>query len=89
MSVNLVARATVSCRLGSAQVAGANADTNIAVAGIKTTDQLVFVWELATASALPTDRTLTSSITSDGNIQCTDATDSDVLLVLWMSQENS
>lgn len=89
MGVNLPARTTVGCRIGSALVAGANADTNIAIAGIKTTDQLICVWESATSTALFTDRTATSSISSDGNIQCTDATSSDVLLVLWMSQENS
>lgn len=89
MGVNLPTRTTVHCRIGSALVSGANADTNIAIAGIKTTDQLVAVWESATSTALLTDQTAASSITSDGNIQCTNATDSDLLMVLWMSQESS
>ena len=75
------------CHLGSAQVAGATADTNIAIAGIKTTDELLFVWELATSTNDPTDQTAASSITSDGNIQCTNATDGDVLLIVWVSKE--
>lgn len=64
-------------------VAGAAADTDIAITGIKTTDELKAVFESAAASALFTDRTATSSITSDGNIQCTDATDGDLLIVIW------
>ena len=64
-------------------VAGAAANTNIAITGIKTTDQLKAVFESAATSALFTDRTATTSITSDGNIQCTDATDSDLLIVIW------
>lgn len=86
MAVKLL-KSTTHCHLGAAHVAGANADTNIAVAGIKTTDQLLFVWESATSTAIFTDQTANCSITSDGNIQCTNATSSDVLLVLWVSQE--
>lgn len=86
MGVKLT-NATIHCRIGSALVSGATADTDIAIAGIKTTDQLVCVWESATSTALFTDQTGASSITSDGNIQCTNATDGDLLLVLWMSQE--
>lgn len=72
---------------GAFQVAGAAADTNIAIAGIKTTDELLFVWELATSTNDPTDQTAACSITSDGNIQCTNATTNDVLLGLWVSKE--
>ena len=79
--------ATTNGRIGSAKVAGANADTDIAIAGIKTTDQLIFVWELATSTNDPTDETANASITSDGNIQITNTTAGDVVLVLWMSQE--
>lgn len=89
MGVNLPTKATVHCRIGSALVSGASADTNIAIAGIKTTDQLICVWESAAASALFTDQTAASAILTDGNIQCTNDTSSDLLLVLWMSQENS
>lgn len=86
MGVKLT-NATTNCRIGSALVTGANADTNIAIAGIKTTDQLICVWESATSTALFTDQTAASAILTDGNIQCTNATNSDLLLVLWMSQE--
>lgn len=72
---------------GFAQVAGAAADTNIAIAGIKTTDELTAVIELATSTNDPTDQTATTSITSDGNIQCTNATTNDVLLVFWESSD--
>jgi hypothetical protein len=82
-----ITKAYKNCRIGSAIVAGAAANTNIAIAGIKTTDELFMVLELATSTALPTDRLATSSITSDGNIQSTDATDSDVLIVQWISRE--
>jgi len=67
----------------SATVAGANASTNIAVTGITTDDTLVMVMEIATSTVIPTDRTSTTSITSNGYIQCTDATTGDVLIVLW------
>lgn len=79
--------------VGNAVVAGAGANTNIAVAGIKTSDVLVAVVELAgpgeaAGQAAATDRTATSSITSDGNIQCTAATNTSAdrrLLVQWFS----
>lgn len=68
----------------SATVAGASANTNMAVTGIVTTDVLISVIEIATTNGIPTDRTATTSITSDGNIQCTVATDSDKLIVLYL-----
>ena len=86
MGVNLI-KAVNNFRPGFALVSGAAADTNIAIAGIKTTDQLICVVESATSTAILTDRTSTSSITSDGNIQCSVATDSDTLLVFWQSGE--
>jgi len=66
---------------------GAAANTNIAVTGIKTTDKIVFCLELATTSNDPTDRTANTEITSDGNIQCSDATTSDKLLLLWIDTQ--
>jgi|SaaInlStandDraft_3_1057020.scaffolds.fasta_scaffold00483_3 hypothetical protein len=68
----------------SATVAGAGADTNMAVTGILTTDKLWSVIEIATTTGIPTDRTSTTSITSDGNIQCSVATTGDKLIVLWI-----
>ena len=62
-------------------VDGAAADTNIAITGIQTHDDIVFCFESATSTAVFTDRTSTTSITSDGNIQCTNDTSSDKLLV--------
>tara|TARA_Y100000004_G_scaffold78964_1_gene88827 strand:+ start:153 stop:806 length:654 start_codon:yes stop_codon:yes gene_type:complete len=62
-------------------VDGAAADTNIAITGIQTHDDIVFCFESATSTAVFTDRTSTTSITSDGNIQCTVDTSSDKLLV--------
>ena len=67
-------------------VSGAGADTDIAVTGIQTQDDLVFCFESATSTALFTDRTSTTSITSDGNIQCSAITSDDTLLVGWQRQ---
>ncbi len=70
-------------------VAGAAADTNIAIAGIKTGDKLVSVLQVepdngATGTML-TDRTGEASITSDGNIQLTTTnTTGKQLLVIWL-----
>ncbi len=49
-------------------VAGNSATTNIAIAGIKTTDTILSVLHL-TAGAASADLTSEASITSDGNIQ--------------------
>ena len=49
-------------KIGMALVTGATADTNITVTGIKTTDELVAVYESAATSALFTDRTSTGSV---------------------------
>ena len=65
-------------------VAGAGANTNIAVAGIKRKDALVAAIEVPASAAL-VDRTSATSITSDGNIQCTAATTGNQLLVSYVS----
>ena len=70
-----------------ALVDGKLADTNIPVDTILTTDQLVGVIEFQTSSNDPTDRTSECSITSDGNIQCTAATNGDKLLVTWQKSK--
>ena|ERR1044072_8472824 len=68
-------------------VAGAGANTNIAVTGIVTTDTLLAVLQFepddGTSSTMITNRTGTTSITSAGNIQCTVSTASKQLLVVW------
>ena len=64
-------------------VAGAGANTNMAITGIKTTDLLMSVIEIAQTTGVPTDRTAACAITSNGNIQCTTSTANDVLLVHW------
>ena len=57
-------------------VAGAAANTNIAVSGIKASDYLINV--------LATDRTDVGNITvTDGNIQCSNSTASKNLIVGW------
>lgn len=63
-------------------VSGANANTNIAISGIKRNSLLVTVIEIPASSAV-TDRTATTSVTSDGNIQCTASTAGNQLLVVW------
>lgn len=61
---------------------GAGANTNIAISGIKRNSLLVSVIEIP-ASAAVVDRTATTSITSDGNIQCTASTSGNQVLVVW------
>jgi hypothetical protein len=67
-------------------VTGAAGDTNMAVTGIKTTDEIVRCLEFATSTNDPTDRTATTSITSDGNIQCSVATTNDKLDLIWIDR---
>lgn len=67
--------------LEMAVVDGAAADTDIAVGGIRTTDELVSVVALdGTAVPGPT-------IDSDGNVQSTGATGGKKLLVVWRGPE--
>lgn len=69
-------------------VAGAGANTNIAITGITTADRLVGVARLdrdATAANINLlDDSANCSITSNGNIQSTTNTTGDALLVLWL-----
>ena len=65
-------------------VAGAGANTNIAIAGIKTTDVLIGVVEVPANAAL-VDRKAATSITGAGNIQCTASTAGNQLLVTYVS----
>ena len=67
-----------------AQLDGTTAATNIAVTGIAVEDTIVSCIELASGTALPTDRTSTTTITSAGNIQCSTATTGDFLLLHWL-----
>ena len=60
--------------------AGAAANTDIVVAGIKPGDELVSVIELADGYA---DRTANAAIHAADTIRITDATDGDRLLVTW------
>lgn len=74
----------------TALVSGASADTDIAIAGILTTDTIVGVLELVGAGVDvtdATDRTATTSITSDGNIQVSVATTGDKLWVLYSAND--
>lgn len=70
-------------------VNGANADTNIAVSGIVTTDTLLAVLEFTISGGNLNginNKTSTSSITSAGNIQCTDSTATSRLIVVWYNK---
>lgn len=67
-------------------LSGAAADTNIAVTGIKTADQIIWCGHLTTAAAIATLADLTSEVVilTDGNIQLTDTdTTNDQLMVIW------
>ena len=61
-------------------VSGAAANTNIAIAGIKTEDTIVGVANVSN------DNNPAFTITSDGNIQSADSTDADSLIVLWFDK---
>jgi hypothetical protein len=70
-------------------VAGADADTNIAVAGIALVDTLLSVLEFTVADGnLDTivDQTANCAITSAGNIRCTNSTATSQLIVVWYDQ---
>lgn len=78
--------------LSQVVVAGAGANTNIAIAGIKTSDQIVSVLRFldpgVTTTAAVVDHTAQASITSDGNLQVTVATNTnanDRLVVTYWS----
>ena len=68
-------------------VAGAAADTDIAVADITLDSELVSVIE--NAGGTLTDRTATTTITSAGNIQCSVITTGDQLIVEWLPAPSS
>lgn len=70
-------------------VAGAAADTDIAVSGIATEDQIVSVWHVSTAASVATIADITSevSITAAGVIQLsTTDTSNDQLQVFWVDR---
>ena len=69
-------------------VDGALADTNMAASGIMTGDSLICAVEIAVTTGAWTDRTDTSSITSDGNVQCSVATSNDMMLLMWHAKDN-
>ena len=63
-------------------VAGAGANTNIAIAGIAVADKLVGVVEHPDNGAV-VDRTSTTTITTAGNIQCSVSTTGNKLVVTY------
>jgi hypothetical protein len=69
--------------LKQAVVSGAAANTNIAITGISTADKLVGVIEVPAATTTLVDRTSVASITSAGNIQLTQSTSGNQLLVTY------
>lgn len=71
--------------LKAAVVAGAGANTNIAVAGIATADIIVASIEHdPDGTPILVDRTSTTSITSAGNVQCSVATTGSQLVILYL-----
>ena len=66
-------------------LAGAAANTNIAVPGITTDDTIIACLDFATAAAISTltDRSATTTIYSNGNIRCSDTTTGNALLLIW------
>lgn len=67
-----------------AVAAGTTADTNIAVAGITTADEIVRVIEIDIAGNAIADRTAEARITSNGNVQLdTTNTTASWLLIFW------
>lgn len=73
-------------RLKVSVATGAGASTNIAVAGIVTTDTLISVIEVPAATTTLVDRTSTTTITSSGNIQCSASTSGNQVLVYWFDK---
>jgi hypothetical protein len=70
-------------------VAGAAANTNIPITGIKAADVIVSViQEPGTVAAAPIDRTSVTSVTSAGNIQCTQITNTNgaMLRIMYFSK---
>ena len=69
-------------------VDGTTADTNIAVTGIATEDEIIFVGHFTTKAAIATlvDDTANCSITSAGNIQSATDTSNDLLQVFWIDK---
>lgn len=87
------ARATTRpLNFGSAIVAGAGANTNIAVAGLKKTDALISVVEFPApeevAGAVVVDRTAQATVFADGQLRVSVATNTNAnrrLEVRWVS----
>lgn len=71
-------------------VDGTTATTNIAVANITTSDELVFVGHFSTKAAIASlvDDSANCSITSAGNIQSATDTSSDLLMTVWNDLSN-
>ena len=69
-------------------VDGTTADTNIAISGIATEDEIVFVGHFSTKASIATlvDDTANCSITSAGNIQSGTDTSNDLLQVFWIDK---
>jgi hypothetical protein len=70
--------------------AGAGANTNITLTGIKPGDEIVSALELqpptaGSGAAIANDRTAATSITAANTIQCTSATTGNQLLVIYYS----
>ena len=74
-------------RIGSAVVTGVGADTDIACAGIKTSDEIIHLHSVHDTTGVLTDHTDISKISSAGNVQSTASTSGEKVEVMWASKD--
>lgn len=89
-----MSQAVSSANIKMAIVTGGNAAAELTCAAtdgtsIGVNDEIIFALEKATSSELFTDRTAHMSIPSAGKVACSDATNNDTLVVMWMAKDNA
>ncbi len=77
-------RQVSSPMIASEYGAGALADTNITIANIATSDVLIAVVEIDASSGAWTDRTGNTTITAADTVQCSDSTNGNAVMVIYM-----
>lgn len=87
-----MSQAVSSANLQMAIVTGGNAAAELTCASvggvsIGLNDEIVFALEKAQTSELFTDRTSHMSIPAAGKVACSDATNNDKLVVMWMAKD--
>jgi len=63
---------------------GAVGNTAIAITGIEESDVIIAAIQIDTTDGLWTDRTDNTTISDDGEVKCSDSTNTDDLFVIWM-----